>query len=111
MAGAIARWSRSTGELIILDDMPGPRAERYLGMVYDPGRWACLAPDAFAVAIRATASCELTSATAAQAISRADQHQLKGLTPADLISLQEHADPRVRQAVNHVKAQLGTRRR
>ena len=107
----IARWSRGTGELVILDDMPGQRAERYLGMVYDPKRWSSLAPDAFAVAIRATASCGLTSATVAQAVSQADQHQLTGLTPTELSFLQEHTDPRVRQAVSRTEAQLETRRR
>lgn len=105
----IASWSRATGELSILEDAPGQRAERYLGMVYDRERWARLAPDAFAAAIRATATCGLTSETAAQAIAGAEQHQLTRLTPTEMRSLQEHADPRVRQAASRIKAQLGTR--
>jgi hypothetical protein len=80
----IARWSRCTGELMILDDTPGWRSERYLGMIYDPERWAILAPDAFAVAIRAAASCPLTAATAAEALSRASHEQLNGLLAAEL---------------------------
>lgn len=75
----VARWSRTTGELIVLDDSPGQRTERYLGMVYDPARWLSLAPDAFAVAVRAALSCSLTSATAAQAIERANPQQLESV--------------------------------
>lgn len=73
----VARWSRTTGELIVLDDNPGQRTERYLGMVYDSARWLSLAPDAFAVAVRAAASCSLTAATAAQAIEQANPQQLE----------------------------------
>lgn len=80
----IARWSHETGELIILDDMPGQRAERYLGMAYDPDRWASLAPDAFAVAIRAAASCPLTAETANQALTEASRQQLDRLSVAEL---------------------------
>lgn len=75
----VARWSRTTGELIVLDDSPGQRAERYLGMLYDPARWLSLTPDAFAVAVRAAASCSLTAATAAQAIEQANPQQLESV--------------------------------
>lgn len=73
----VARWSRTTGELVVLDDTPGWRAERYLGIVYDPERWLNLAPDPFAVAIRAAASCNLTATTAARALEQANPQQLE----------------------------------
>jgi hypothetical protein len=95
----IARWSRSTGELIILDDMPGQRAERYLGMVYDPKRWASLAPDAFAVAIRAAASCPLTAQTANQALTKASRQQLDGIAVAELKLLRAEAGMRSSRVV------------
>lgn len=75
----VARWSRTTGELIVLDDNPGQRTERYLGMVYDPARWLSLTPDAFAVAVRAALSCSLTAAVAAQAIEQANPQQLESV--------------------------------
>lgn len=73
----VARWSPTTGALIVLDDNPGQRTERYLGMAYDPERWLSLAPDAFAVAVRAATSCSLTAATAAQAMEQANPQQLE----------------------------------
>jgi hypothetical protein len=95
----IARWSRSTGELIILDDMPGQRAERYLGMVYAPERWASLGPDAFAVAIRAAASCPLTAETANQALTKASRQQLDGIAVAELKLLRPEAGMRSSRVV------------
>jgi hypothetical protein len=94
----IARWSRTAGDLVVLDDLPGHHAERYLGIKYDPIRWQHLTSDAFAVAIRAATSCPLTAATAAEALVRAEIHQLACFSARDVSLLTGHEDARVRQA-------------
>jgi hypothetical protein len=104
----VARWSRTSGELIILDEAPGWRAERYLGIAYDPTRWQSLTPDAFAVAVCAAAYCSLTTATAAQAVSEADRHHLARFSASDWCLLRTHADAHIRDAVG-VRPQLRAR--
>lgn len=77
----IAFWYSRTGGLLVGDAEPGDFAARYLGLVYDAERWANLQPAAFAVAIHAAASCELTMETAARALLSATPEQLAGLSP------------------------------
>lgn len=73
----IATWSPATGQLLILDDAPGERASRYLGITYDPRRWEDLNARSFKVSVLAMAACTLTSTTAAEALRRAEPRQLE----------------------------------
>jgi hypothetical protein len=105
----IARWSRTTGELVVFDDTLGQRAERYLGVVYDPARWQSLAPDAVVTAILATAFCPPTADTAAQALSNADPHVLAHFSASDLRALVRHSDRKVREAAERIHPPPGRR--
>jgi hypothetical protein len=76
----IAFWYARTGGLLVREPECGFFAERYLGLTYDPNRWADLCPSAFAVAVQAAASCDLTMETAARALLSATPEQLAGLS-------------------------------
>jgi hypothetical protein len=94
----VAAWSSDTGKLAILDEHPGMRAERYLGMTYDERRWAGLSPAAFRVAILAAASCSCTASTAAQALLGAQPAQRDALSKQDLVDFLGCGEPEIRQA-------------
>jgi hypothetical protein len=107
----IAAWSSDTGKLSVLDEQPGMRAERYLGISYDEPRWAGLSPPAFRVAILAAASCSRTARTAAQALLGAQPAQRDALSMQELVEFLGCAEPEVRQAAIRYAPSFSSRTR
>lgn len=107
----IAQWSSTTGELVLLDEEPGNRAERYLGINFDPFRWASLDAKAFRVAVLAAASCRFTTAAATQALERATPHQIESFLRSDATTLRQHLDLDLRRAAERIGVPLLNRRR